>query len=87
MILYYIQSEGYISPANISVPTAKRCTGGDSCCSEDEVIIVIIIKIIIITQDESIESTTVNLSAIYDIMFMEPCQFEQYNEELEECNT
>merc|ERR1719270_359120 len=33
------------------------------------------------------ESTTVNLSAIYDIMFMEPCQLEQYNEEVEECNT
>ena len=51
------------------------------------IIIVIIIEIIIITQDESVESTTVNLSAIYDIMFMEPCQFEQYSEELEECNT
>merc|ERR1712168_253060 len=29
--------EGYVSPANISVPTVKRCTGGDSCCSKDEV--------------------------------------------------
>jgi len=29
--------EDYVSPANISVPTVKRCTGGDSCCSKDEV--------------------------------------------------
>ena len=47
----------------------------------------IIIKIIVLDQEESFETTTVNLSAIYDIMFMEPCQLEQYNEELEDCNT
>ena len=51
------------------------------------IIVVVIIKIIFLNQEESVESTTVNLSAIYDIIFMEPCQFEQYNEETEECNT
>ena len=51
------------------------------------IISMIIIKIINLDQEETVETTTVNLSAIYDIMFMEPCQLEQYNEELEDCNT
>ena len=51
------------------------------------IISMIIIKIINLDQEETVETTTVNLSAIYDIMFMEPCQLEQYNEESEDCNT
>ena len=43
--------------------------------------------IILWLEENDQESTTVNLSAIYDIMFMEPCQLEQYNEDVEECNT
>ena len=51
------------------------------------IITIIIIKIILLDQEEMVESTTVNLSSIYDIIFTEPCKFEQYDEEVEECNT